>query len=80
MSQLIPINSLRYEELESKLTALGEPKYRAGQIFKWLSLGVGSFDEMTDIGKALRAKLAEHFLHIEYRDNKKTGVPSGRHD
>lgn len=67
MSQLIPINSLRYEELESQLTALGEPKYRAGQIFKWLSLGVGSFDEMTDIGKALRAKLAEHFYieHIE---------------
>lgn len=67
MSQLIPINSLRYEELESQLTALGEPKYRTGQIFKWLSLGVGSFDEMTDIGKALRAKLAEHFYieHIE---------------
>lgn len=61
MNDLIPINSLRFEELERKLTELGLPRYRAGQIFRWLTLGVTSFDEMTDIGKDLRAKLAEVF-------------------
>ncbi len=61
MNDLIPINSLRFEELEQRLTELGLPKYRAGQIFRWLTLGVSSFEEMTDIGKDLRARLAEVF-------------------
>ena len=36
---------------------LGEKKFRAKQIFVWLSRGVTSFDEMTDISKQLREKL-----------------------
>lgn len=67
MNQLIPINSLRLEELEGQMADIGEPKYRAAQIFKWLSLGVASFDEMTDIGKGLRAKLAERFYVEQVR-------------
>ena len=46
-------------ELEDFLILNGEQKFRAKQIFKWLSLGVTDFDEMTDISKALRAKLGE---------------------
>ena len=61
MAELIPINSLRLEELEARLVEMGEPKYKALQVFKWLSLGVETFDEMTDVSKALRAKLAEVF-------------------
>lgn len=53
----INLKDLTLPELEEFLTANGEQKFRAKQIFKWLSLGVTDFDEMTDISKALRAKL-----------------------
>ena len=52
------IKSMLPEELEALLAGMGEPGYRAQQIFKWMSRGVGSFNEMTDISKALREKLA----------------------
>ena len=45
------------DKLESYLASIGQPKYRAFQIFKWLSRGVLSFDEMTDISKGLRDRL-----------------------
>lgn len=56
------IRSLLPEELETELSALGEPRYRAKQIFRWLNRGVGSFDEMSDLPKALREKLAAEFF------------------
>lgn len=37
---------------------LGEPAFRAGQIFQWLHRGAASFEEMTNLPKALREKLA----------------------
>lgn len=60
MNEKICIKSLLPEQLEAFLLQLGEPKYRAKQIFKWLHQGVTSFDEMTDIPKTLRSKLEEH--------------------
>ena len=50
------------EELAAWLKELGEPAFRAKQIFKWLYRGVASFDEMTDLSKALRRKLEEEAL------------------
>lgn len=48
------------EELEQYIEGLGEKKFHAKQIFKWLHrIGVTSFDEMTDISKSLREKLRE---------------------
>ncbi|QGG79718.1 23S rRNA (adenine(2503)-C(2))-methyltransferase RlmN [Litorivicinus lipolyticus] len=39
---------------------LGEKKFRARQIFKWIhQYGVDNFDAMTNLGKPLRARLAE---------------------
>ncbi|GGX38465.1 23S rRNA (adenine(2503)-C(2))-methyltransferase RlmN [Saccharospirillum salsuginis] len=39
---------------------LGEKKFRAVQVMKWIhQRGVDNFDDMTDISKALRAKLKE---------------------
>lgn len=55
----INLKDLTLPELEDFLILNGEQKFRAKQIFKWLSLGVTDFDEMTDISKALRAKLGE---------------------
>jgi 23S rRNA (adenine2503-C2)-methyltransferase len=41
--------------------------YRAGQILKWIySRGAASFDEMTDIAKAARQMLADHFVFSDF--------------
>ena len=55
----IDIKSLDLKELEAFLTDLGEPGFRAGQIFKWLHSGVEDFNEMTNIPTALKQKLKE---------------------
>lgn len=55
------IKSMLPEEIEAELKAMGQPKFRAGQIFDWLTKGVKSFDEMTNLSKDLRAKLSEQF-------------------
>ena len=55
------------EEIEAGLLAMGEPKYRAKQVFKWLGRGVGSFDDMSDLPKALRDKLKSEFFIFEPR-------------
>ena len=55
------IKSMLPEEIEAALKEMGEPKYRAKQIFQWLSRGVGSFEEMTNLSKPLREKLASGF-------------------
>lgn len=49
------------EEIEQELLQLGEPKYRAKQIFSWLGRGVRDFDEMSDLSKTLRDKLKTEF-------------------
>lgn len=46
------------EELRELLSDMGQPAYRAVQLFKWLQSGAG-FDRMTDIPKALRTRLDE---------------------
>ena len=55
----IDLKELEYSELEDFLINMGEKRFRAQQIFKWLNSGVTSFDEMTDISKQLREQLAE---------------------
>jgi len=45
--------------LEEVLADLGEPSYRARQVWEWTARGAPSYDEMTTLSKALRAKLTE---------------------
>ncbi len=47
------------EELAAWLKELGEPAFRAKQIFRWIYRGAASFEEMSDLSKPLRARLAE---------------------
>lgn len=48
------------EALETFFLSLGEKKFRASQVMQWIHVrGVDDFTEMTDLGKALRAKLQE---------------------
>ena len=55
------IKSMDLEELTQVLSELGEPKFRAGQVFTWLHRGARSFEEMTNLSKQLRARLAAEF-------------------
>ncbi len=55
------IKSLLFRELSDIIISMGQPSYRAGQIFKWLHGVVVSFSEMTDMPKTLRAALDERF-------------------
>ena len=57
------IKSMYERELQASFAEMGEPSYRAAQVYKWLHLGVESFDEMTNIPKKFREKLMEKY-HI----------------
>ncbi|MCV6621591.1 MAG: 23S rRNA (adenine(2503)-C(2))-methyltransferase RlmN [Cellvibrionaceae bacterium] len=50
---------LSQQKLEAFFEEMGEKRFRAAQVLKWIhQMGVDSFDEMTNISKALRSKLA----------------------
>lgn len=52
------LRSLTHPEMESFVGSLGESRYRADQLFRWIhSRGAASFEDMTDLGKALRTRL-----------------------
>jgi 23S rRNA (adenine2503-C2)-methyltransferase len=54
---------LAREELTAAMAELGEPAFRARQLWQWMYMrGATSFDAMTSLGKPLRAKLAERFI------------------
>ena len=55
------IKSKTQEELTEALKDWSLPAFRSKQIFRWLQQGVCSFEEMTNLPKDLRAKLAERF-------------------
>jgi len=55
----VDLGSLTLPELQSFLTGLGEKPFRARQVYRWLhQRGATSFEEMTDLSRELRAKLA----------------------
>ena len=56
---MIDIKSLLPEELTEYIVALGQPKFRARQLFDWFSKGCGNWDELTNLPRDLRNKLAE---------------------
>lgn len=60
MNKLRDIKSLDIKALEAELSNLGEPKFRAKQIFTWIQQkNAQTFDEMLNISKELRKKLKE---------------------
>jgi 23S rRNA (adenine2503-C2)-methyltransferase len=53
---------LTLEQLTQQISSWGEPPFRAKQIWRWLYQRFAQdFDEMSDLGKPLRARLREHF-------------------
>jgi 23S rRNA (adenine2503-C2)-methyltransferase len=46
------------EKLQSTLAELGEPPFRARQVWAWAARGAGGYEQMTDLPAALREQLA----------------------
>ena len=74
------IRNLSYNEVTSAVKEMGEPGYRAGQIFEWLHKRfAGSFDDMTNLSKKLREELAKRYelylpKAVDRQISKKDGV------
>ncbi|MEI7470754.1 MAG: 23S rRNA (adenine(2503)-C(2))-methyltransferase RlmN [Chitinophagaceae bacterium] len=62
MSALQNIRTLSLIELKAFFENMGDKKFRAIQTYDWIwKLHARSFDDMSNLSKELRAKLAEHF-------------------
>ena len=58
----IDIKSVTFDELEAIIKNLGEPAFKAKQIYEWLHVKMASsYDEMTNLSKALREALSEQY-------------------
>lgn len=62
MTALKNIRTLSLPELKEYFESIGDKKFRAIQTYEWIwKQNARSFDEMTNLGKDLRQKLAENF-------------------
>ena len=60
MEQKIDIKSLTYDEVSELVEQLGEKRFRGKQLYEWMHVhNVASYDEMTNLPKKFREKLAE---------------------
>ena len=57
-------------ELAALMEEIGQKKFRTGQIYEWIHVkNAASYDEMTNLSKDLRARLAaEYPLHLPVRE------------
>lgn len=64
------IRKFSVEELVAEFEKFGEPKFRAKQVHEWLwKKSARSFEEMTNLSKDLRIKLAEQFAFYSVTEN-----------
>ena len=62
--------------LKATLADIGEPSYRAGQVWEWLARGAASYAEMTNLPSGLCAQLEERVALSARRS--RTTAPSRR--
>lgn len=73
------IKSMTLPELRSFLQSMSEPAFRGKQVFSWLSRGVCSFDEMTNLPLALRERLKENLRSRRSKGGPKAGLRQRRY-
>ena len=62
------IKSLTLEELTQEIKGLGEPAFRAKQLYEWMHVRMaGDYDDMSNIPKALKEKCREHFEYTSLK-------------
>ncbi len=55
------LKSMTQEEIAGVLKELGQPAFRAKQVYTWLHRGVSGYEQMTNLPKALRDTLAQKY-------------------
>ena len=73
------IKSMTLPEVTAALKELGQPAFRGKQVYTWLHKGVTSYDEMTNLSKALREELAAKYpirapKAVRKQESKKDGT------
>ena len=62
------IKSLTLSELTQAMKEMGEPAFRAKQLYEWMHVKKArDYDEMTNISKALKEKCRENFDFVSLR-------------
>lgn len=56
---MIDLKSMTQEEMRSFFQEMGQPKFRAKQVFQWLHRGASGFQEMSNLPKTLQQQLAQ---------------------
>ncbi|MDO8994321.1 MAG: 23S rRNA (adenine(2503)-C(2))-methyltransferase RlmN, partial [Daejeonella sp.] len=79
LSEKKDIRSLSMEQLKQEFIAMGEPSFRAKQVYEWLwEKSCTDFDKMSNLSKSLREKLNQTFtinnveIHHSQFSNDKT--------
>ena len=73
------IKSMTVAEIGAVLKELGQPAFRAKQVFTWLHKGVRGYEEMSNLPQSLRLQLAEQYPFytpqpIRKQESKKDGT------
>ncbi len=73
------LKSMTQAEIGAVLKELGQPAFRAKQVYSWLHKGIRSYEEMSNLPKALRQTLETQYpLHIprvvRRQESKKDGT------
>ena len=55
------LKSMTQQEIVAVLKELGQPTFRAKQVYTWLHKGVRSYDEMSNLPKTLRDALSQQY-------------------
>ena len=55
------IKSMCFSDIEEEFEKYSFPSYRAEQVYKWLSSGAKSFEDMTNIPKSMQEFLSMHY-------------------
>ena len=72
------LKSMTAVEVTETLQAMGEPAFRGKQVFTWLHRGARSYDDMTNLPKALREKLtAAYPFTVPEVERKQTSAKDG---
>lgn len=75
LQKLISLSGLLPEEIHALIR--DEPSYRAKQIFKWISAGVLSFNQMSNLSSTLRERLSADYAIRNSRIEQKLIDPDG---
>ena len=57
----VNLKSMTQQEIGAVLKEMGQPAFRAKQVYTWLHKGVRSYEEMSNLPKALRDALAQQY-------------------